>query len=844
MNDNSPLRTVKSKILAISVALSLVGLSSSAMGSRPEEDRGSYGLTFRSYEVIQDERTSLNLTPDHPVNAAKGFSLEFDVKIRNGFSFGYIFRFIDDRLNHLDLCSNHDASKFSFIFGNSDRIISSTNIEMVDGGSALHHFRIAISPGDDRFVCTIDSLSVDVHVGDSSPGKFRLLFGRIDNERYYTADIPGFTLSDVVLKDANDRRKAAWTMSRHSETEVFDNLNDRRAVVRNAAWDIDRHSRWLRRKVFNFPTSEIGLAYSPDKSEIYVISDSTMTVYHIREDVADVRRSISGTMPVGVGAQLIYDSPDKMLLAATPALPGIRIYDLTENRWSGLGEGRIPPISNHAGTIFDDSTRTAYLVGGYGMHSYFNELHSFSLDGDRLWKSRKIGMTPRYLCAAGMYGGRLLVAGGYGSRSGLQKEDPRNLYDILSIDTVTGQCDTLADMSCPDDISRFVFSSSIVPDEKNGCFYSLIFDNEKYNSEILLAKVNAATGAVECFADPLPFKFYDLLSHCHLFRAEGTPDSIYAVITQPQGDYGYEISIYSMDYPPLHSSDILVTRKSFPWKALFAVLAGLIAIISLLLISRKKDNGRLEDLTLDENTMKVSKSFIRLLGGFQVIDSKGVDITGEFPPILKGLLSFIILRYAKEKKGISNNLLENAFWSHLEHQKALNNRRVNISKLRSLLMRVGDVRIDCSDGYVNFIIGNDVRCDYLSLMKAMASSSVGDVVATGSMGKLLPDLFYDCLSEFRSDLTFRLSEFLRTAPEGSDRRSRITRLHLANIVLLQDELDENAIAVKCRMLYALGEKGLSKSVYDTYASQYRDIIGSEPELSYSGILKNSFPLNL
>ena len=631
-------------------------------------------------------------------------------------------------------------------------------------------------------------------------------------------------------------------MSRHSDTEVPDDLSGRKAVARNAVWDIDSHSGWTRRKVFNLPTSEVGLACSPEKSEIYIISDTTMTVYFAKDDYTEVRGSLSGGMPTGAGSQLILDSPDAVLLTATPDIDGVRVYNLTENRWSGVGGGRIPHISNHPGTFFADSTRTVYFVGGYGMHEYSSALHSFDFDGDRQWTSRKIGMTPRYLCASGEYDGRLLVAGGYGSRSGLQEEDPHTLYDILSIDPVTGDCDTLADMSLPKDMQRFVFSSSIVPEEENGCFYSLIFDNEKYNSEIRLVRVDVHTGEVECFAEPLPFKFYDLQSHCLLFRGEADPDYIYAVLKQPQGDYGYEVSVYSMAYPPLHSSDILVKKSAFSWNAVIVVFLLLLVILIVILVTRRKEDAGLSDLAPESGTLSVSRSFIRLLGGFQVLDSKGRDITGEFPPILRGLLSFIILRYAKDGKGVSNAVLEDAFWSHLEHAKALNNRRVNISKLRSLLMKVGDVRLDCSDGYVDFIIGEDVCCDYLLLVEAMRSSDEAQVVAVGSLGRLLPDLSYDCLSEFKSDITFRLSEFLRSVPEESDRRSRIARLHLADVVLLQDDIDENAIAVKCRMLYALGEKGLSKSVYDAYASQYKDIIGSEPDFSYSDMLKNKIPL--
>ncbi len=114
-----------------------------------------------------------------------------------------------------------------------------------------------------------------------------------------------------------------------------------------------------------------------------------------------------------------------------------------------------------------------------------------------------------------------------------------------------------------------------------------------------------------------------------------------------------------------------------------------------------------------------------------------------------------------------------------------------------------------------------------------------DVVAIGSLGPLLPDLSYYCLTEFKNDLTLRLSDFLFKTGGGSGRDGLVMQVKLADIVLLHDAIDENAVAVKCQALYALGQKGLSKSAYDAFVSQYVSLLGSEPDFTYSDILKNN-----
>ncbi len=833
------------KGLAISLIMGLMCLSSSAEDFSETGGGISYGLSFKSYETTQDERTSLDLTPGYSIGAEKGFSVEFDLRIRHGFSFGYIFRFIDDRLNHLDLCSNHDATRFSFIYGNNEDVISNGEV-MVSDGCTGHHVRVEMASGSDCFVCSVDSVSVDVPVNGSRPGKFNLFFGCIDSDRYFTTDIPHFTLKDVVIMNWSGKTVAHWPMSRHGVGVVYDVLNHKKANVRNAYWEIDSHSKWKRCCVMNYPASNVGVSCSTDGSEIFIVSEDSLTVYFTEDGHTEERRVVGGRMPDIEGCGLIYDGPDAILMAASKDLPGVQLYNLTENEWASKGSGQILPVTNHPGLYFEDSTRTAFLVGGYGMHRYFNELHSFCFGADREWKSSKIDMTPRYLCAVGEYDGSLLVVGGYGSRSGLQEEDPHNLYDILSVDIATAECDTLSNILRSKDDPQFVFSSSMVVDSTDNCFYSLIFNNERFNSEVQLAKVDVNTGAMERYADPLPFKYHDLSSYCHIFRGGRSGESLYAVLTQPQGDNGYEVSIYSMSYPPLHVSDIMLKERNFrekvPLLALVFICLCAAAYVLLLVMPGRKRDDKANALPVS-SPLSVDRSFIRLLGGFQVLDSKGNDITGDFSPILRGVLSFIILRYGKDGKGVGNATLDNAFWPYMEHPKALNNRRVNLSKLRSILMKVGDVRIDSREGYVDFILGDDVFCDYLELDKALRSFNVDSVASIGSLGSLLPDLSYNCLSEFKNDLTLRLSDFLLHLGGGKDRDALKMRVRIADIILQSDALDENAINVKCYALYVLGQKGLSRAVYDSFAAQYKSFLGTEPDFSYSDILKSKGTLS-
>ena len=73
------------------------------------------GLHFRSFEVDQDKRTGLNLTPDNKILTPGGFTLKFDIQLqRQSNNFGYVFRLIANDSINIDLVSDITSSDFLF----------------------------------------------------------------------------------------------------------------------------------------------------------------------------------------------------------------------------------------------------------------------------------------------------------------------------------------------------------------------------------------------------------------------------------------------------------------------------------------------------------------------------------------------------------------------------------------------------------------------------------------------------------------------------------------------------------------------------------------------------------
>src|ERR1700694_4610536 len=88
----------------------------------------SYGLSFNSHEVVQEKRTSLDLSPDDSLCFSNNFELAFDISFLpfREIYFGYVLRIVGNNSQNIDLIYNQPFSTFKVIIGESFSGISFT----------------------------------------------------------------------------------------------------------------------------------------------------------------------------------------------------------------------------------------------------------------------------------------------------------------------------------------------------------------------------------------------------------------------------------------------------------------------------------------------------------------------------------------------------------------------------------------------------------------------------------------------------------------------------------------------------------------------------------------------
>lgn len=229
--------------------------------------------------------------------------------------------------------------------------------------------------------------------------------------------------------------------------------------------------------------------------------------------------------------------------------------------------------------------------------------------------------------------------------------------------------------------------------------------------------------------------------------------------------------------------------------------------------------------------------FVSLVG-FRVIDKEGNDITFSFTPTLKYLLILLILYTGKDSKGIIGNKLIQLLWYDKTEESAKNNRNVYMSKLRSLLDKVGDIKILNQNGFWSIQFENGTICDYLEALHLYNKNNSQDLEKLLELllrGMMLPNIETDWIDTFKNDFSNDTIDLLCRLLKQED-LSDTLKLQIADTLFQHDYINEEALCIKCRILCQQGKKGLAKTVYDAFCKEYAASLGTTYKYSLMEII--------
>ncbi|GHT12061.1 hypothetical protein FACS189426_14870 [Bacteroidia bacterium] len=846
------------KLLTILFILALIFLPSTAQNLR-------YGLEFNSFEVVQEKRTSLNLTPSKVFSFPTGFSLSFNIFFRPNpaYNFGYVFRIIGQNNRHLDFLTSPD--KLTVVDSEDNVLAECTLAETSNNFSLFFPFSIQLDIKNNLLNIVIGEKTFSPPVSSLIDfKKVNIIFGRCNYPPFQTSDVPKIIIKDVRINNLRGDAIYYWKLSKHVEDGVYDELENRFAKAENSQWLLNNHAFW--NKKISFKTlKNPQITYNSDEKKIAIADRRNFYTYNTLTHELDYTQNSSGFVHSNQPNQMIYNPLDSTyysysFLNTEPR--DVAAYNASIQSWNNLGIREFSCEYWHHNRYVSPEENSLYLLGGYGQHKYKNQINKYSFKTGK-WERlqyKNNPIFPRYLSGLGVIStNQILLFGGYGSNSGLQSLSPQNYYDLYKVNLPDLTVTKIWEMTPP--VDQFVVANSMVVDTLNKCFYALCFPQTRYETSLYLAKFSLQKPGYEIVSNKIPFYFNDILSYVDLFQNKETNELYAITFSSNTADSLATVSVYTLSYPPIaeistyQSADGADSGFNF-LLAVILTLLSVTVIAAYLILKKKKIKTEIKQFSeFTDEEIKVikqendrnKKQAIFLFGGFQIKDKNGNDITGEFSPMLKQLFLIILLNtYKENRKGISSTKLDETLWPDKTRDSASNNRSVMTSKIRHLLKNMDNLNIESFNSYWTVKLGNDVYCDYveaLALIRNMKDKSTRSkedamkLLNIVSFGELLPNLQIEWVDAFKANFANELIDLLiDVSKQKGFSFSPSELIYLADTLLIYDILNDDALKLKCCALVKLGKNGLAKTTYNSFVKQYQLLFGSKYNYSFDQII--------
>lgn len=815
------------------------------------------GLYFASSEVIQDKRTSLNLTPEKPIKLSDGLKLEFDIQLRSGDGYyGYVFRIVSNSTDNFDLITNYASAddNFSLIF--KDKILCSFRWEDIPDLNYDSWFHITFKLDLENQVVELDindvvrTASINFEKENIS---FNILFGISKLVPFQSTDVSPMTLKNIEIYNQNDKLIRNWLLSKHIHNGTYDEIVGALAVTENPRWMIDAHLAWEEVMHFNLDAF-YGVVSNDETDELYFVDENKITSYNLVSGIIDSIPYLEGNPYRQMNEKhIVYYPYTNEIWSYNLDETGISKFDMSKGTWSEKPVVLDEANFGHHNKLISPVDSSLVAMFGYGLYEYKSTVFNYNPKSDEWAKhNRSSQIEPRYLAASGLLNDEtLLIFGGYGSKTGRQELSPGTYYDLYSLDLNSFEFKKLQNYALPE--FPFVPGESLIVDDDSTGFYTLIFDNSKYESRIMLAKFGIYEPSQFVFPDSIVFNFLDTESWSYLYLNKSV-QKLFAVTNNKSS-----VHIYSMAYPPLVQDDVfqVVHKKGKSgnkyFKLLFIGLACCSVVFGYLIFRKKqKKDSRVKRINpvfnkdMFRKIEPVKKSSVLFLGGFQIYNEAGVDITSGFSPILKQLFLLIFFHTVHRVKGISSKKLDETLWFDKSDKSARNNRNVNISKLRNAIEEVGGLEILSENSYWKLKMSSNIYCDYLRVLNIISKKEneeidVNSIIELSGLlenGELLPNLQEDWIDFYKSQYTDKVIDFLvKIIFREELKDDNKSLMFIANSIFSLDSLNEDALMVKCQILQKKGKGSIAINTYKSFCKEYLSLLNTDYQISFNDILK-------
>jgi DNA-binding SARP family transcriptional activator len=819
----------------------------------------SYGLGFYSHEVVQDQRTGLDLSPGKTLCFDHGFEIEFDLSFLSGRNdyFGYITRFVGSNNQNIDFIYDkklEEKQHFKVIIG--DRF---SNIAFNISKDALFKGwnKVKFRFDYDRKLLQVSSGTyiASTRINVKQKDCFKILFGTNEYLGFKTNDVPPMKIRNIGIYEQGSK-KYFWPLDEFKDQEATEQINGQSGAVLNPLWIKKLHYDW-QLVLAGRMEGQISVAFDQRKERLLLIGPDSLISYRVKEDRFDTVKYTSGRQNLMKGNQSLYDNDKGRLINFYYDQRKVSTFDTVKRSWSKNFAVTEVTYFWHLNKFYLPADTSLYVFGGYGHFVYKNQIERYHFATDTWQKIRVSGDTlvPRYLAALGSSGNGAYLMGGYGSSTGQQMLNPRNLYDLLYFDAGKNTIKKIYDLKITGE--DFVFANSLIINEKDKTYYGLVFPKHKYRSNLQLIEGSLEKPEFKRLGSQIPYLFHDISSFAEFYYCQESKRFLAVTLfTDDKGRTSY--SIYSLYSAPIAQLSTNKPVRSFEY--LYIIVASLLLIVIAVLMYRRRrpvlvtltvpaeSNRSAEPVAPpDMHVPAVHKNAIFLFGDMQVFDRSGTEITKQFTPLIRELFLVILLYTIRWERGISSDKLKELLWMDKSVESARNNRSVNIAKLKNILEKIGDCEVSMETGYwrINFkdkttYVDYQEYFNIVNSKKEISRDKIGKLIKIIKRGSFLSTAAYEWMDPFKSEISNEIIDaYLHFARSVQIHEDPELLIEVANYVFYFDSVNEEAMVVKCKALVHLGKHSQSGNTYENFCKEYKLLYGADFTKSFNEVLNSS-----
>ncbi|WP_423126372.1 LamG-like jellyroll fold domain-containing protein [Gaoshiqia sp. Z1-71] len=287
--------------------------------------------------------------------------------------------------------------------------------------------------------------------------------------------------------------------------------------------------------------------------------------------------------------------------------------------------------------------------------------------------------------------------------------------------------------------------------------------------------------------------------------------------------------------------DSRIKHREKTYALIFLVLIPGIVLLLFFLLRRKqkfqpRSSVKAEACKPVTPALPANGEIICCFGGLKVINGQGIDISQRFSPKIKKLFVLIFLYSVDGQKGIATKKLSETLWPGMSPQHAKNTRGTNIQNLKAALASCPGIKLVFRDKLWFLEFGPSVYADYTDVQVRIGQLEkwVGDgavpekelkaLLDILNQGTLFPNMTESWLDPYVSKMSDRIIELGLRLFDLLDENKQASLIHeLAEVISLNDPLNEPSLRAKLRILTRQGKLSLALTLYNHFVRLYREL---------------------